>query len=427
MSNIYSNSESETFDLAGNNTNTISKTIQSAFASPLPITEMIRITFITGAGKLGRQRYDDNAARILTSTLRDLGYVEDRGASCVVECAGSYKSQHDTGKNLKTIVVFPNITDVASQLGAMGLEEDAKGPAVLEEGSPIHMIAMSSGKVFKRMVDSKCPSWSQKKQCLVAIQEVQSIISDLDSKLMTGTPFTESEQEFYDVVSMDALKEKETSIKAEMSQHVEKGSITKAEKDKLIHQVTEKIQNLEGEIKTAKENNKKVRVQKLNGQKEKALERKENLENITAKSPHPLRNQGEIEKLRKEIQPMIKIEAEARGRLLTLKETTAIAKKDDIEDEILILEEKSRGWFEEDDAFQIRVEASRAQARTRATKKVVKKKAASSNKSSSNSKKAINFIVPGARRGPSRPVAKKKSVASSNTFAMMMDSDSDSD
>ena len=388
---------------------------------------MIRITFITGAGKLGRQRYDDNAARILTSTLRDLGYVEDRGASCVVECAGSYKSQHDTGKNLKTIVVFPNITDVASQLGAMGLEEDAKGPAVLEEGSPIHMIAMSSGKVFKRMVDSKCPSWSQKKQCLVAIQEVQSIISDLDSKLMTGTPFTESEQEFYDVVSMDALKEKETSIKAEMSQHVEKGSITKAEKDKLIHQVTEKIQNLEGEIKTAKENNKKVRVQKLNGQKEKALERKENLENITAKSPHPLRNQGEIEKLRKEIQPMVKLEAEARGRLLTLKETTAMAKKDEIEEEILILEEKSRGWFEDDDAFQLRVEASRAQARTRATKKVVKKKAASSNKSRSNSKKPINFVVPGVKRAANRPAAKKKSVASSNTFAMMMDSDSDSD
>lgn len=388
---------------------------------------MIRITFITGAGKLGRQRYDDNAARTLTLELRDLGYVEDRGASCVVECAGCYKSQHDTGKNLKTIVVFPKIQDVASQMGALGLDDAEKGPVILEDGSPTHMIAMSSGNVFKRMVDSKCPSWSQKKQCLLAIQDVQNIIADLDSKLMKGSPFMDSEQEFYDVVSMDALKEKETFIKAEMAQHVEKGTVTKVEKEKLINQVTEKTETLEGEIETARKNNKKIRVEKLNGQKDKALERKANLEKITAKSPHPLRNQGEIEKLRKEIQPMVKLEAEARGRLLTLKETTAMAKKDEIEEEILILEEKSRGWFEEDDAFQLRVEASRAQARTRATKKVVKKKAASSNKSRSNSKKPINFVVPGSKRAANRPAAKKKSVASSNTFAMMMDSDSDSD
>ena len=126
---------------------------------------------------------------------------------------------------------------------------------------------------------------------------------------------------------------------------------------------------------------------------------------------------------------MLKLEADAKGRLLTLKETTAIAKKDEIEQEILILEEKSRGWFEEEDAFQLRVEASRAQATLRATKKVIKKKGASSNKSSSNSaRKPINFVVPGARKAASsRPAAKKKPVASSNTFAMMMDSDSDSD
>lgn len=89
--------------MAGNSAETIKKTISSAFVTPLDITEMIRLTFVTGAGKLGRSRYDDNAAKTVTSTLREFGYVEDRGASCVVECAGSFKSQHDTGKNHQII------------------------------------------------------------------------------------------------------------------------------------------------------------------------------------------------------------------------------------------------------------------------------------------------------------------------------------
>jgi len=41
--------------------------MKDAFATPLPTPEMIRLTFITGAGKLGRQKYDENAARCVTS------------------------------------------------------------------------------------------------------------------------------------------------------------------------------------------------------------------------------------------------------------------------------------------------------------------------------------------------------------------------
>ena len=37
-------------------------------------------------------------------------YVEDRGASCCLECQGSYKFQHDTDKNLMFMHVFPNVT-----------------------------------------------------------------------------------------------------------------------------------------------------------------------------------------------------------------------------------------------------------------------------------------------------------------------------
>jgi len=87
----------------------------------------------------------------------------------------------------------------------------------------------------------------------------------------------------------------------------------------------------------------------------------------------------------------------------------------------------SRGWFEDDEDFELRVEASRAKAKARAnTKKTVKKSVGGAG---GGARKPITtWVVPGAaKRAVGRPAA-KKSTASKNTFAaMMMDSDSDSD
>jgi hypothetical protein len=106
---IRSVEESETFDLAGQNGTTISSTIVDAFTEPFvrsDISRMVRITLIIGAGKQARQKYDDNAIKYVTAALQQCGYVEDRAASCIPECAGSYKSQHDTAKNLKLLLFF---------------------------------------------------------------------------------------------------------------------------------------------------------------------------------------------------------------------------------------------------------------------------------------------------------------------------------
>jgi hypothetical protein len=51
--------------------------------------------------------------------------------------------------------------------------------------------------VFKNMVTNKCPSWSQKKGLLGAIEAIKEILEELDGKLMRGTPLTASEQSFY--------------------------------------------------------------------------------------------------------------------------------------------------------------------------------------------------------------------------------------
>merc|ERR1712238_616235 len=329
--NIRGATESETFDLGGCSVSTITSNMLSAFSDPLPLGDMIRITFVTGAGKLGRAKYDDNAARALTSALRELGFEDDRGASCVVECAGSFKLQHDTGKNLKTVVVFPRI------LGKIEEDDgnsDTPTASILKDGSQEHMISMSSVAVFTRMLASKCPSWNQKKECIIMIGSIWELVEALDAKLLKGVLLTGAEQELYDEVSADGLSQKDSLVKSEMQKHVEEGRITRFEKSKMLAAVKEKLAVLDKDLAEATEQKKPKKVQKLKAQREK----------ITARE----RIEEEILKLRKEMKPIIKLQDEARGRLMSLKETAAITRKEEIEEEIEQLEEKSRGWFEDD-------------------------------------------------------------------------------
>lgn len=326
---IRSAEESETFDLGNQTTSTITHTIESAFQQPLPlVNKMIRITFVTGAGKQARQKYDEGAARAVTSTLQKLGYEEDRGASCVIECAGSYKLQHDTGKNLKTVVVFPKIQSSSGDKEHDTSEKDT----FLVEGSPEHSIAMASLNVFDNMLKSKCSSWSQKKGCTAALEWLKGLVEDLDAKLMKGTPLEESEQEFYN--SITGLDDKLTKVKDAMHQQVESGNITKFEKETLLEHNAERLETLSTEIKDAKGK----KLEKLQAMKIKMEQRKELLESIEPKAPHKLKHETEINKLWKEALPLLRQEEQIKVRLLSVKETQAMARKDEIMDEISHLE-----------------------------------------------------------------------------------------
>ena len=431
---IRAASESETFDLAGQSVSTITNTVRAAFADPLPLADMVRFTFVTGAGKLGRQKYDEGAAKAVTSTLRELGFEEDRGASCVVECGGSFKLQHDTGKNLKTVVVFPNIDGPAAvQNGMNNLSvDDGNPPSLLEEGSPEQLIAMSSKNVFQRMVSSKCPSWSQKKGMMGALEELKKIVVDLDAKLLSGTPLSDSEQDFYDSVSVSVLDDKEAFVKKAMHDQVEEANLTLAEKNTLVKQAKERLATVEKEIKES--TGKPKKLEKLEGMKEKVQKRVAMLEKVEPKPPHKLKHAGEIGKLRKEMAPLQHMEDAAKGRLLSLKETQTLARKEEIEEEIAALEEASRGWFEDDDAFAARVlEAKRAFQATQSkkTKKTAGGAPAKKTAGKFVTPSANKFVTPGSMKkgawGGAATKKKPKPKGGGVFAAMMMDSDSDSD
>mmetsp|Transcript_21492 Transcript_21492/g.36919 ORF Transcript_21492/g.36919 Transcript_21492/m.36919 type:complete len:452 (-) Transcript_21492:108-1463(-) len=440
---IRAATDSETFDLAGHDAANISQTIADAFSQPFQLDQMIRITFITGAGKLARQKYDDKAMQTLTAALRQLDYSEDRGASCVNECGGSYKTQHDTGKNLFTVVVFPCLVEqqedhAGDGVGGASSSDEYPISFPLLEGSVLHTVLLASEETFEKMAPSMCPSWSEKKYCSEVLKAALETIEKLDAKLMSGTPLSDDENEFYDAVGgATSIATKSECLKKLMHEQVESGELTKAELERLIAQVSDRIDTLNSDIDAALQKSQENKAAKLNAQKQKAEARKRMLEGHTAKPPHNLKKEAQIMKLAKQLQPLIKLEQSSKGRLLSMKETKALAAKDEILEEISELEEASRGWFEEDETFEIRLEACRKKQATVA-KSSTKAGSSGKGKAPGTGSRSMNstaaWLTPGGlaakQSALGRKTTAKKSKPRSNggsAFAAMMDSDSDSD
>lgn len=419
--------------------------MNDAFSQPFQLDQMIRITFVVGAGKLGRSKYDAKTGMHVTSALKELGFVEDRGASCVNECAGSYKSQHDTGKNLFTVVVFPKLAAAAEPQDAQNGGETSYEypiPIPLVEGTPVHTILLASEDTFQKMAStSMCPTWDEKKMCSEVLKLGMETLQSIDNKLMTGTALSEQENAFYDETGgVLAITAKAEYLKKLMASQVEDGKLMQHELDRLLQQVEEKIDAFNADIDEATQRSQEKKVAKLTAQKEKAVARKKMLKGHTAQSPKQLKHEAQIMTLSKQLQPLLKLESTAKGRLLSMKETKQLAAKDEMMEEISQLEEASQGWFEDEDAFHIRLEASRK--KRAAASKTAKTTSGGKGKkpgTGSRSMATSAWLTPGSSGvGAKQAAAGKKATATKKSkpksgggggvfAAMMMDSDSDSD
>jgi len=330
---------------------------------------MVKITFVVGAGKLARQKYDANLQKQLCSSLRNIGFQEDKGASCLLACAGSYKSQHDTGKNIKTVVVFPLV------LGPSGndeeKEDDGNGGFSM---SAQEMVVAAEFDTFPQMMSSKCPAWSQKKRLIKVLQGFMGKIDEIGGKLTTGATLSEQELALYDLSTTDAVQQKIDWLTAEMKQQVESGNITQEEKNTLRTQVEHKLVAIGEEISKCEEEGKEKRLEKLRTQKQNLEARQEMLSGITPITHHLLKREPQIREVWKQYEPLLKVLEGAKGRLLTLAENRALGEKDTLEEQIHQLEEESRGWFESDEEFEARCAVAREFRRNSATRSGKKKK-----------------------------------------------------
>ena len=372
--------------------------------------------------------------QILTSALRELDYVEDRGAGCSFDCAGCFKTQHDTGKNLFTVVVFPNFSGGGGDGGANNgsgdpTEEDEE--PLLPTNSPGYKIAVCSISTFQTLLSSQCPTYAQKRKCVECIEGLIELLQSIEDKLMGGHPLDSAEQSLYDEIG--ELKEKLVFAQKEAAKHVDEGLLTVQEKEILVEMNQKRISALTKEKSTA------AVAEKL----KKALARKEYLQSLTDEKlsslsstyPPPLRHEAKITPLRKKLLPLQVLEGKAKGGFLTLAETRALTEKEEIESEIEHLEEASYGWFEEDDAFEVRLQKSIEKFNAKYGKKSGGGKAStkktSAGEKTGGGKSVNNWVLPGQKqKGAWGTSGGKKSSAKGkggSVFSAMMLDDSSSD
>jgi hypothetical protein len=145
--------------------------------------------------------------------------------------------------------------------------------------------------------------------------------------------------------------------------------------------------------------------------------------------PPPLRHETKISTLRKKLHPLLALEESSRGRFLTLEETRAMSTKEELLMEINELEEGSRGWFEEDDAFHERLEKSRSRAQQTKGKSIMRATASNKEGGSSGSSIVDKWILPGEKpKGQWESTSGKSKVKGKGGAvftAMMLDSSSD--
>lgn len=341
--------DSEQFDLAGYNEQRVTDLMTSAFSSPLTApTKMIRFTFIVGGGKLVRSKYDDTLPKWVNAALRSIKYETDNSAAETFDSQGTFKQQHDTGKNLIYIIVFPHVTcsTVAAGPGEKEAAEDT-----LDQKTPEYLCTASDLATFKEMVQKKLAFWSQRKACLKILQDAHEQFTAIEQKMCSGQALTPLENALYESNSSNDT-EKIAYLQAEIKALVDGGELTANEKTELLASLTKNHAEAvaAGQAKKA----------------ETIAARKALLEKATPILGR-LRLGDEIQKRYMKLFPLQALEEKARSCSLTISDLQTLSEKSDIELQIAGLEAASRGWFERDEDFLARCEHEQKSAKQRYT------------------------------------------------------------
>jgi hypothetical protein len=355
---------SEQFDLGGYTELRAMDLMKAAFGSPLTEpTKMVRFTFVVGGGKLVRSKYNDDLSRWLTTALREVGYTEDRSAAETFDSQGTFKQQHDTGQNLKYLIVYPFVTCANKPAG--GAEASEKP---VDTSSPEYIACACESATFKDMVASKVTTYKQKKHLLQVLQASADRFKAVEEKLISGAALTPAEQAVYDSNS-GGDAEKITWLQGEIKRMVDEGKLTKAEKAELLQSIEGNLAAVVKEIVEATAEAKPKKVEKLATKKDAITARKAAVEAITP-IQHRLSQSEGISKLYMRLFPLLALEDKGRSMSLTLADLKTLEEKSDIEEAIRGLEAASRGWFVEEADFAALCELEEKEAREKYLKKV---------------------------------------------------------
>eukprot|EP00908_Phaeocystis_cordata_P014289 Transcript_25389.p1 GENE.Transcript_25389~~Transcript_25389.p1 ORF type:complete len:383 (+),score=190.05 Transcript_25389:101-1150(+) len=335
---VRQSNKSEEFDLSGYGPNSVTKLVQDAFTAPLPLGNMVRLSFVVGGGKKVRQKYNDGLERLLCDALNGIGFTEDKGAALSLECAGQYKYQHDLGKDLKFVHVFPRVDTAAAAAAEAG--DSASADAM----SPSQLLLFSELPIFQRMVAAKTPSFAQRKRVLDVLKQAKSDYAALEAKLAALEALNEREQQLLDELDTDALDEKQKWLAKEMEAMVAAGQLSKEEKAMVLEQLHTKLEAVETQIALAESEGKEKRAAKL---KEGHAELLARIETVTGLAPvhRRVKFEKEILAARKQLAELDKLEARSKKEVLPLSEIEKLNKRSKLTTDLQAMVEDSAGWF----------------------------------------------------------------------------------
>lgn len=230
----------ETIDLAKVSPAKGDELIKLAFKEPFSLAKQIRITFIVGAGKLGRQKYDPTLTKTLCTALETLGFNQDPGASCVNNCQGKFKHQHDTGQNLMYLHVFPKLSAAATSAAPAAAAASTASKSTHED-----QIINCNMKDFEDILRRHCTTWLQRRRCLQVLESFNSKLQSIEDKMCLSQLVSQQEKELYGETDRDLVQDKMKAAQAGMKTLVQAQNIGADAKDYLIKQVTDKISKIQ--------------------------------------------------------------------------------------------------------------------------------------------------------------------------------------
>lgn len=379
---------SEQFDLSGYTESRARDLMLTAFSAPLTApTSMVRFTFVVGGGKLVRQKYNDDLPKWLTAALREIGFSEDRSAAETYDSQGTFKQQHDTGQNLKYLIVFPRVA-----CSSATSEPAPAEAASVDVNTPEYIITAAQLSTFTEIINAKTQSWFQKKRALKVVQDAKEVYQQVEAKLISGAPLLPAEQLIYEANS-GADDEKIAWLQAECKRMVDTGAITGSEKEEVLNQLAAHITATLEEITKANEEAKPKKVEKLQEKKTAQLERKAAIERVVPVI-HRLKHSDEVQKLRVKLFAMAALEEKGRSMSLTMADLKILEEKSAIEEDVAALEEASRMWFETEAEFKARCDLDAREAKTKYNARV-KTAAAKGKSGAGNQSKSAGASRPG--------------------------------
>ena len=161
---------------------------------------------------------------------------------------GTFKQQHDTGQNLKYLIVYPRVTCSKAAEPSSDSRKDASASVPVNTSSPEYIVSACELDTFKEIVLSpKLVSYKQKKRLLKHLQDSFDKFKRIEEKLVSGVLLDAAEQAYYDANS-GTDSEKITWLQGEIKDMVDKGQLTKDEKSELLSSLDANLTAVNAEI-----------------------------------------------------------------------------------------------------------------------------------------------------------------------------------